>query len=163
MADRGAFELKWQREHQKLCALDRHESSCGTRAFIRCQTYCVVRHYKYSCSQSTLFWGIDTNGLCNMLCNGLLLCSQPGKLCNTRIASAKCTKWHSLNGRWCTVTHSKICSQGHGLAICWSQNLALFFFFVASVIPQFDSCVFLVLRIHQIQSLHMTSASFVGY
>ena len=82
------------------------------------------------------------------------------KLCHTRIASAKCTKWYRLDARWCTSTHSEVCSQGPRTPFWWPHNLTPFFFSVASAIPWSHSYVFLILGIYQIHSLHMQSLKF---
>ena len=105
----------------------------------------------------------DTNKLHNLLCNSLLLYSHAIKLCNTRIASMKCTKRHHLDARWCNSRYSEICLQDHGKAFWWLYHFMPFSFSVTSVIPRFDCYGFLILVIYQIKSLHEQSTNLAGF
>ena len=84
---------------------------------------------------------------------------QAAKLCNTKIASTKCTKWHRFDARWYTSTKSvrRVLDQHFGYRII-SRH---FSFSVVSSIPWSDSGEFLVLGIHQVQRLHMQPSNFV--
>ena len=123
----------------------------------------TVRHYKHNCSQPVLLWGSDNRRLCNMLCNSLSLHSHAAKLCNNTIALANFIKWHYLDTRWSASTYNETCSQNHGIALWWLHHFTSFPFSVAFTIPRSVSCGFLVLGIHQIQSLHMQSIFYVRF
>ena len=147
----SAFQLKWQHEHQKLCALGRHESlRCSTSTFIWCQSCCVVRHFRHSSSRPIL-WRSNINELCNILCNCLSLCSYAAKNVLELLQQNALNDFVWMkDGAPPHVAKSvrRVLEQHFGDRIISHR----FPFSVASAIPWSDSYNFLVLGIYQIQS-----------
>ena len=144
--DEAHFNLN-DKENTKNCVhwADTNLHPVAPVPFIWRQSYCVVRLFRHSSSRLILLWGSDTNGLCNMLCNRLSLYTYAAKLCHTRIASVKCTKWHRLDARYCTFTYKEVCLLGLRTTFWWSHHVTQFSFSVASAIAWSYAYGFLVL------------------